>query len=138
MNITNIQDAKALKRMGAPLNTPVVKRFVFSEAYSRQWFGLMKAHNDFCGALPDYIEVQSVPTWKRVRKSLNGIAREVKRADIRIGKFEDQNEQMILGQFLVQRAVPFIEYWVDALDAVEDGATLTITPADWPKWTEED
>ncbi len=124
--ITTIQDAKAFKKMGIPLNTPVVERRVFSEAYSKQWFSLMKAHDDFCKALVHHIEAPS-STSKRLRKSLNGIAREVKRADIRSGKFEDPNEQMLMNLFLVQNAVPFIEYWADAFDALDDGETFEIT-----------
>jgi hypothetical protein len=136
-NITNIQDAKVFKRMGVPLNTPITEVHTFSKAYSKQWFGLMKAHDSFCDALANYIEAQSLPTWKRVRKSFNGIVRETKRAGLAGGKFEDPNEQRLLDAFLIQRAAPFIEYWLDALDAVEDGAELRITVADL-NWTEED
>jgi hypothetical protein len=137
-NITDIQDAKAFKRMGVPLNTPVTETRTFSHAYSKQWFSLGKAHDDFCGALADYIEAQSVPVWRKLCKSLNGIAREVKRAEVRLGKFEDSIEQALMVAFLQQRAIPFFEYWAQALEAVDDGATLEITPADWPIWTDED
>jgi hypothetical protein len=137
MNITNIENAKALKRMGLPLNTPVVEERTFSADYSRRWFALMKAHDDFCGALGNYVEAPSFPMWKRLRKSLNGIAREVKRADIAVGKLKDPNEQVILALFLRERAVPFGEYWTDALDAVEDGAALKITEANL-RWIENE
>jgi hypothetical protein len=135
--ITNIQDAKALKRMGASLNTPVERR-CFSAAYSKQWFALMKAHDDFCGALADYIEAESFPKWRRLRKCLNGIALAATPAVAAIDKFKDPIEQTLLAEFLVRRAEPFFNYWVDALDAVEDGTALELTPADWPRWTEED
>jgi len=44
MDITNIQDARAFKRMGIPLNTPTETR-TFSGAYSKQRFGLMKVNS---------------------------------------------------------------------------------------------
>jgi hypothetical protein len=134
MTITNIQDARALKRMGVAPNMPV-EHFVFSETYSKHWFGLMKAHDTFCGALADYVDDVSFPKWRKPRKGLNGIFRAMGRSDAAIA---DPNEQTIMASFLLQRAVPFAEYWEDALDAVEGGAALTIAPADWPRWSEED
>jgi hypothetical protein len=59
-------------------------------------------------------------------------------ADAAIDEFSDQNEKAIMARFLIGRAIPFAEYWAYGLDAVEGGATLTINPADWPRWTEED
>ena len=133
--IINIHDAKAFKRMGMPLNTPVETRY-FSEAYSRQWFGLDKVRDAFMFALYDY-DGETVK-WKRIKKRFDGLIKAVNRCNACIGKLEDPNEQMILHAILEQRAVPFLQYWEDALDAIDNGATLTITPADWPRWTEED
>jgi hypothetical protein len=95
MNTTNLQDARALKRMGMPLNTPVERR-EFSEAYSKQWLGLMKAHGNFCGALAGYIEVSSAPKWRKLRKSVDGIFNAMERADAAIDEFTNPHEQMLM------------------------------------------
>jgi hypothetical protein len=137
-NITDIQNAKALKRMGVPLNTPIAETRYFSESYSKHWFSLMKAHDDFLGALAGYVEVTSLPKWRKLRKSFNGIHKAIDHCTTCIGKLDDPLEQQIIGTFLIERAIPFATYWADAINAVEDGVTLTITPADWPRWTEED
>lgn len=45
---------------------------------------------------------------------------------------------MRLGAFIAERALPFIEFWADAVDVVEAGGTLTITASDIPRWVDED
>jgi hypothetical protein len=36
------------------------------------------------------------------------------------------------------RAHPFVDYWINAFIAVDDGAALTIKPGDIPRWLDED
>ena len=39
--------------------------------------------------------------------------------------------------FKEMRAIPFLEYWGDLIDAVEDGVEgLVIKPGDAPLWTD--
>src|SRR5437879_312417 len=56
--VTKLKDAKALKKMGAPLNTPVEQR-EFSKEYSKHWFALMKAHDRFMLAVGEYADDDS-------------------------------------------------------------------------------
>jgi hypothetical protein len=36
------------------------------------------------------------------------------------------------------RAIPFVEYWQNAIEAVDAGTPLTIRPGDIPKWTDDE
>lgn len=47
---------------------------------------------------------------------------------------QDEQEHAILGHFLTDRAAPFIQFWREAIDAVEAGASLAIKPGDIPPW----
>ena len=51
---------------------------------------------------------------------------------------QDAHEYVRLGAFIAERALPFIEFWADAVDVVEAGGTLTITASDIPRWVDED
>jgi hypothetical protein len=51
---------------------------------------------------------------------------------------QDAHEYVRLGAFIAERALPFIEFWADAVDVVEASGTLTITASDIPRWVDED
>ena len=51
---------------------------------------------------------------------------------------QDANEYVRLGAFIAERALPFIEFWADAVDVVEASGTLTITASDIPRRVDED
>ena len=66
---TRLDDARALKRMNIPLNTPVEHR-TFSKAYSKHWFALMNAHTEFMLAMREYCDDADPRPgkWKLVRR----------------------------------------------------------------------
>jgi hypothetical protein len=47
---------------------------------------------------------------------------------------QDEQEHAILSHFLTERTAPFIQFWRDAIDAVDAGASLAIKPGDIPPW----
>jgi hypothetical protein len=51
---------------------------------------------------------------------------------------QDEHEHVLLGHFLTERAEPFIQFWRDAIDAVNAGASLEIRPGDIPTWLAAD
>jgi hypothetical protein len=58
-----------------------------------------------------------------------------KPGDVPVFKSEqDGHECLLLSRFLTERAIPFVEFWEGAIDAVDAGATLTIEPGDIPLW----
>jgi len=61
----------------------------------------------------------------------------MQRCDALVGKLTGA-EGALLAFFLTQRAMPFVEYWQSAIDAADNGATLTIRSGDVPKWTDDE
>ncbi len=136
---TNLEDARALKRMGVALNTPVEKR-EFSAAYSKHWFKLMDAHAAFMVAA--YGDISTPRAWRHLCRHLRRLDRAAVRcldyAKADAAEGQDRDEHALMGWFVIERAVPFITYWDEALAAAEDGAELAIRPGDVPRWTDED
>jgi hypothetical protein len=148
-NVTNLDDARYLRRAGLPLGLPLTHR-EFSRQYSEFWFGLMKAHTHFMFAVLTFSDDESPAKWKLVKRRFSGISKAMRSCDAFVGKLggrktppafksqQDEHECRILSTFLVERAMPFAEYWQSAIDAVDDGTPLTIRTGDMPKWVDED
>jgi hypothetical protein len=49
---------------------------------------------------------------------------------------QDGHEYMVLASFITERALPFIQFWADAVDAVEAGTAMRIDLGDIPPWIE--
>ena len=67
-DLINIEDAKALKRMGVPLNT-LVERRQFARESAKHWVALWNDLTAFCNAMHDYRDnstEQNFKAWKRV------------------------------------------------------------------------
>jgi hypothetical protein len=129
--IANLKDARAMRRMGLPLDTPVEHR-VFSKEYSHHWFALMDAHYKFMDIMYEFVDASTPAMLKRVRRRFDKLVALVKTSP----RFEDATERAILATFKQKHALPFLEYWTDALDAIADGTGLTIYPGDIPTWVE--
>jgi hypothetical protein len=151
-NVTDLDDARQLKRAGLPIDLPLTHR-EFSRAYSAHWFDLMNAHAHFTVAVREFSDGarQGSPgKWKLVKRRLAGLSNAMQSCDAFVGKLsgnvsppvfkseQDGNECNMLSTFLVDRAMPFAEYWQGAIDAVDDGTPLTIRPGDVPKWVDEE
>jgi hypothetical protein len=144
--ITNLQDAKALKKMGAALNTPVVHR-EFSREFGRHWRSLVHAQVRFLNAVFEYAadgQNASVRKRQQVDRRLDDITKAIRRSDAFAGRLgdanrsdQDRHEQDILTSFLIQRAVPFAEFWQEAIEALDNGVSLEIKPKDIPVWFDE-
>ena len=151
---TRLDDARALKRMNIPLNTPVEpsdlqqgiqQALVCADECAHRvhagharilmmpilapangsWFGagLLRSDKaavrcfDFVAELGGNVPVGAEPVFKSE---------------------QDAHEYVRLGAFIAERALPFIEFWADAVDVVEASGTLTITASDIPRWVDED
>jgi hypothetical protein len=143
--ITRLQDAKALKKMGAALNTPVVHREV-SREFSRHWRSLVDAQLRFLNAVFRYARGQNASVYKRqqVGRRLDEITNAIRRSEAFVDRLSDANrsdqdrhEQDILTSFLIERAVPFVEFWQEAIEALDNGVSLEIKPKDIPVWFDE-
>jgi hypothetical protein len=155
--ITDITDARYLKREGLPLNTPIT-HCEFSKEWNRHWVRLQKAHDELCGAMGAmlaFIEASkhgvSFPKWKAFKRRFKALKKEAERCDAFVGKLcgikslsdkptptykteEDEREAALMMFFLSQRVVPTLEYFESMIDAAEAGNTVRIRPEDIPLW----
>ena len=51
---------------------------------------------------------------------------------------QDATEYALLRWFVAERAIPFIDFWANAIITIAEGNGLTIRPEDVPPWTDED
>lgn len=88
MSITQLEHARALKRMNVPLNTPVEER-TFSLEYSDHWFRLMDAHDGFAQAVSEYVagaRAGSPGKWKLMRRRLTALDEAARKCVALLGK----------------------------------------------------
>jgi hypothetical protein len=72
MKITNLEDARAMQRMGMPLDTPVEHR-MFSAEYTRHWVKLMNAHLKFIRTMGKYSKALTPAMWGKMGPTLRRI-----------------------------------------------------------------
>jgi hypothetical protein len=143
--VTDIDDARILKKMNAPLNLPIERR-TFSEAYTKHWMALLDAHSKFMSAVGEYADgprAGSLGKWRLMKRRLARIYYEMQDCYAFVGEpndgesEQDAHESALLSLFLTDRAMPFVGYWQAVIEAVEAGGTLTFNPGDIPLWTDD-
>lgn len=145
---TELGDARELKRVGFPLNTPLEHR-TFSQKYSEHWFCLMTAQAKFVVAVRKFSDgprAGNAGQWKSLKRRFDGVINALRDCDEFIGKLsgnvtppvfkseQDGQECRILSDFLLDRATPYVKFWQSVIEAVDGGMPLTIEPGDIPKW----
>ena len=74
--ITQSEDARVLRHMKVPLNTPI-EQGTFSPDCDKHWARLENAHDSFMIALRQYAKASLAESrgkkWQRVRRSLNAL-----------------------------------------------------------------
>ena len=131
--ITNPQDAKALNKMGAPLNSPVVHR-EFSLAFDKCENRLVYAQLRFLNTVFRYARgKRSVYKRRQVGRRLDDIREAIRRSDAFADRLGDTNRSD-LKTFLSEQAVPFVEFWHKAIEALDNGVPLEINARDIPIW----
>jgi hypothetical protein len=141
---TRPQDVKALKEMDSSLNTPA-PHHRFSLKFSKLESALVLAQLRFLRAAFKYVpegQNASVRKRQRVGSRLDDITKVIRRCDAFVvgdASRSDQHEleKGILELFLVQRAVPFVEFWRESIEAIANGASLDIKWRDIPVWFSE-
>jgi hypothetical protein len=154
--VTQLDDARVLKKLGAPL-TMAIERREFSQEYSERWFALMNAHTRFMIAVREYSDgprAGSPGKWRLVRRRLVAVRKEMFNCDAFVGRLmsgivtpgtepvfeseQEQREYFVLSHFITERAMPFLAYWEDSIDTVSAGTGLMIRPGDIPAWLDDD
>jgi hypothetical protein len=150
--VTQLDDARVLKKLGAPLNKPVVHR-EFRPEYTERWIELQNAYTRFMSALVEFVDgprAGSARKWRHLVRRLDGMHTAMTECDALVGKLsgnvtppvfetdQDRGECLAMSFFLTERAMPFVDFWDDALDAVDAGTELMIRPEDIPPWLDAD
>jgi hypothetical protein len=146
-DITKLDDARDLKRAGLPVGLPIVRK-EFTREYSEHWIPLMNAHAHFMIAMRKYSEEPkpTISKWRKVKRALGLISKQMDKCDAFVGKRvgnieaseQGRIECQLMAGFLVDHALPFVDYWRGVIDAVDAGTGLVIRPGDIPKWTDEE
>jgi hypothetical protein len=142
--ITRLQDAKALKEIGAPCNTPVAHH-KFKVKLDRYWDSLVGAQLRFLSAVFRYAaegQNASVRRRRQVENRLDDITNAIRRCDTFVvgdanRSDQDEHEKGILALFLIQRAVPFVEFWQETIEVIANGTSSEIKWRDIPVWFDE-
>lgn len=127
----SLDNARALKAMGAPLDTKIEER-IFSKDYSKHWFAMLKAHDVFCGALHDLATSGgSRKKWRVTKHRLLDFAKVEKKAwQFAVSPDGDQTEKALLLGVLMKRVYPFITGWDTKLTEMWNGTPVTIRAED--------
>jgi len=143
---TRSRNAKALNEMDASLNTAVVQA-KFGLKLSKLCDALVIAQLRFLRAAFKYVpERQNASVRKRrlVESRLDDITKVIRRCDsfiIKVGganrSKQDEHERDIVARFLIQRAIPFVEFWQETIEAIAQGASPEIKWRDIPVWFPE-
>jgi hypothetical protein len=142
--ITRLQDAKALNESGVACDTPVAHHR-FSPKFWRHWDSLVVAQIRFLNAVFKYAaegQNASVRRRRQVGSRLDDITKAIRRCDAFVvgganRSDQDEHEKGILALFLIRRAVPFVEFWRETIEAIANGASSEIKWRDIPVWFDE-
>ena len=150
--ITNVADARTLKRLGWPLNTPIIYQDVTASA-ARPRLRMTKSsiQRNLRSALGS---AQSPAKWWSARRRFIALERQCDRGVVfmmvELGgntppeappvfkSEQDAREYALIKYFFDTRACRYLAFWESAIDAAEAGNTLTFTTGKIPPWTDED
>jgi hypothetical protein len=136
MKVTRFEDAKAMRRMGMPLNTPVKER-TLSKQYTRLWCRYMNACYAFAKAVLNHCEKCSKKSLGQVGAAFIELAKINNRCvELSDNPKWDEGERALLLSLHQQNLWPFIEEFGPALEAIEQlGESFACPPIkDWSIW----
>jgi hypothetical protein len=136
--LTRIEDARAMKAMGWPLDTPVVDR-VMSKGAAMQYKALVKAYAVFEKAWNEFAQVESIGKWKLQRRRLDDLHRiSAKAREFALAQRDGDDDSALVIAHVAMRMDEFIRYWHEVNEILEAGEPVEIRPTDIPKIFDED
>jgi hypothetical protein len=146
LTIANLQEANSPKIPEAPLQTAVVHS-KHSAAFDRLWIALVRVQLAFLNPVyghADRLLTASDRKRQQVFRRLDEITKVIRRCEVFVEKLgsanrsdQDERERNILSSFLLQQAIPFVEFWREKILAIESGVPLEIDPKTIPIWFDE-
>lgn len=131
--VTSLGDAKAQKRMGVPLNTPVEHR-EFARESTKHWVALWNDLNAFCNAMCAYHDDSNEKTFEAWKRVLGKMGRHAKALLTHADRLEDRDEAAILYAFVERQVAPFRDGWCEVFEALEEGEPVTMRPINEWAW----
>jgi hypothetical protein len=132
-DITKIDNARALKAMGMPLNLPVEER-TFAPKGTKLWVAVVKAGREFLGQTFKYGKDPSPRHYKAWQLAFRRLQRSAVALDGYITKLAATNEMEAIGlAAFLEPVAPFIEEYAEIFDALENGheIELKLTVPSW-------
>jgi hypothetical protein len=129
---TDINDARAFKNMGLPLNTPVEHR-EFAPESTKLYLALWGDLTEFCNKMYAYHDRSTPKTFRAWKRALTKIDRDAKALFDYAVDLKSAEGDVLLG-FLLHRVTPFTEGWAEVFGALEDGEEVQIEPINKWEW----
>ena len=126
--VTRLNDAKALRAMGVPLNTPVEDREL-SRSAEKKIAAVFKATRAFGNAILPWAQKQTGQRYAAVRRT----RRQPKRALARVEPKNEEPESIAVA-LLTEPCRLVCAQWDDISTALEDGKPVKITTGEGAPW----
>jgi hypothetical protein len=126
--VTRLNDAKALRAMGVPLNTPVEDREL-SRSAEKKIAAVFKATRAFGNAILPWAQKQTGQRYAAVRRT----RRQLKRALARVEPKNEEPESIAVA-LLTEPCRLVCAQWDDISTALEDGKPVKITTGEGAPW----
>jgi hypothetical protein len=136
--ITKLEDARAMKAMGKPLNTPVIDRGMLPARCDKLIIDTIKAAGRCREAVYAFIEDQSEKNYSKLKRAHEKLGREI----AKVLDSADDDEQLAIEKAIARARVEprcFTAYqkWADIIAMLESGDPVQVTAADvWPTETD--
>jgi hypothetical protein len=127
-NVTRLYDAKALRAMGVPLNTPL-EDGELSRSAERKIAAVFKATRAFGNAVPQWAQKQTAQRLSVVRRIRKELKRALERAEP-----EDEEPESVAVALFIEPCRLVCEQWDAIFTALESGEPVKIQGegAPWP------
>ena len=127
-NVTQLDDAKALRAMGVPLHTPL-EDCELSRSAEKKIAAVFKATRAFGNAVPLWAQKQTGQRYAAVFRAWNKLDRALARA-----KPEDEEPEAVAVALLTEPCRLVCAQWDDIFSGLESGEPLTITTGEGAPW----
>src|SRR6516165_5673489 len=127
-NVTQLDDAKALRAMGVPLHTPL-EDCELSRSAEKKIAAVFKATRAFGNAILPWAQKQTGQRYAAVRRT----RRQLKRALARVEPKNEEPESIAVA-LLTEPCRLVCAQWDDISTALEDGKPVKITTGEGAPW----
>jgi hypothetical protein len=134
-----LEDARAMKAMGQPLNTEVIDRGMVPERCEKLVVDTIKAAGQCRQAVRDYLANQNFSTYAKLKRAHNKLGREIAKTFDADDDDKQLAEEKVIARAVVEpRCFTAYEKWADIIAALESGEAVRFSDDPWPTETHRD